>query len=42
MVIGFDRFREAFRDFAENYIVIGRFVRGFEKGYCLPRRHEDD
>ena len=23
MVIGFDRFREAFRDFAENYIVIG-------------------
>ena len=23
MVIGFDRFREAFQDFAENYIVIG-------------------
>ncbi len=23
MVVGFDRFREAFRDFAENYIVIG-------------------
>lgn len=23
MVIGFDRFRKAFQDFAENYIVIG-------------------
>ena len=40
MVIGFDRFREAFQDFAENYIVIGgsavgarRFVREFKKEY---------